>query len=125
MIVRKNIRKILPSNPGQRIKIEYVLDNGKFKEVGRVDMDELIQSGYAEASLYSLLDRFKTVDAVVAAKGGSQPPLYGDFTTLPQSVYEARSAVDNALDELIKNNERSQVSEEKETSSNGETHVED
>nr|QJB19770.1 MAG: internal scaffolding protein [Microvirus sp.] len=76
------------SNSGERFRSVYELDleTEIFIEKGRVDLDEYINSGFADVDLYTLIERYKTVDDVVSANAGA--PFYGDVTEMPKTMFD-------------------------------------
>jgi len=94
------------SNSGERYRPVYELDQatGQFIEKGRIDLKEFINSGFIETDLYSLIDRYKTIEDFNSK--GEGRAFYGDVTTLPKNLFEAAEAVKTIEKRLIEEGEK-------------------
>ena len=94
------------SNSGERFRPVYELDQatGRFIEKGRIDLKEFINSGFIETDLYSLIDRYKTIEDFNSK--GAAGAFYGDVTDLPKNLFEAAEAVKTIEKRLIEEGEK-------------------
>lgn len=76
------------SNSGERYRPVYELDQEteKFIERGRVDLKEYVNSGFADVDLYTLINRYKTIDEVIASSESSV--FYGDVSDMPKTMFD-------------------------------------
>ena len=73
---------------GQRFRPVYELDlaTSTFVKKGQIDLKEYINSGFIETDLYSLIDRYKTVEDFNTR--GQASAFYGDVADMPKTMYD-------------------------------------
>lgn len=76
------------TNSGQRFRPVYELDmtTSKFVKKGQIDLKEYINSGFIETDLYSLIDRYKTVEDFNSR--GLTSAFYGDVSEMPKTMFD-------------------------------------
>lgn len=69
--------------------MEQIDKNGQpyLVEVGRTNLNDLVQSCFSESQIYNILDRYTRGDLDVLSAGGNSA--YGDLYGMPRDVLEA------------------------------------
>lgn len=93
---------------GQRFRPVYELDleTSTFVKKGQIDLKEYINSGFIETDLYSLIDRYKTVEDFNTR--GQASAFYGDVADMPKTMFDLppTHVLSAKIDELDKKGEQ-------------------